>query len=55
MMENKLEYICKNCDFNYIVLDDGGMIQYCVITEIYEDDMKEIVFCSHYRVEGKYS
>ena len=48
------EYICKDCDFNYIISDEHGVMQYCLVMDLYEEDMMKLNRCEHYRKDGEY-
>lgn len=50
----KKKYLCGDCDFNYRTIDELGMIDYCAILEWYEDTMRELKSCPHYRVNEQY-
>lgn len=55
-MTNKkdLVYICGNCDFNYRTIDEHGLLDYCVIMEWYEDNMRVLKSCPEHRVNQQY-
>lgn len=46
--------ICKDCDFNYIISDEEGVMQFCPVMDIYENEMLRKRHCEHYRVDNKY-
>ena len=53
-MTEKLEYVCGSCDFNYRVVDEHGLMDYCAVLEFYEDEMREVKSCPQYRFNQGY-
>jgi len=45
----KTKSICYECEWLYNLNDENGMIDYCMRTNVYEDELEKVINCLYFR------